>query len=507
MKVTFVYPDLISHRPWPGYLNIGIGSLSASLKQAGHQTSLVHITRPIHPSDFIDSIKNEDPDLIGFSFTSNMFPIVKKLASSLREAGIDIPAICGGIHPTIAPEESIQIEGMDMICRGEGENPLVELCNKMENREEIINISNLWIKSGGAIIKNPLRPLLEDLDKLPFPDRGIFTYEKLYNEREGRGTFMAGRGCPYSCTYCSNHLLRKIYGGKGNLVRFRSVDNVIAEIRQVVKRYPFIKALIFEDDILFHNRKWSEEFAEKYRREINLPFTCHARAEITDEATVNLLKKAGCAHVKFGLESGNEEIRHKVLNRHMTNEQIKKAFAICRKAGLTIEAYNMVGIPYESPRSILNTIKMNAAIGVDKMHVSICQPFPGTRLAELCEEQHFLEPKDMSADSLSPNYFYSSSILNLDTISRSQVLMFRDYFKILVRYYQLSARLPGIASRLLMKLSDKTLCLEATSRALNLLYLPLDYFYRRFLVLRLRANVAEEKTDMPPLHHSKERSE
>lgn len=396
---------------------------------------------------------------------------------------------------------------MDMICRGEGEGPLVELCEKMENREEITHIRNLWIQSGAAIIKNPLRPLLDDLDKLPFPDRSIFAYENLYNEREGQGTFMAGRGCPYNCTYCTNHLLRKIYGGEGKLVRFRSVDNVIAEVRQVVKRYPFIRALIFEDDILFHNRKWSEEFAEKYRREINLPFTCHARADITDEATVNLLKKAGCAHVKFGLESGNEEIRCRVLNRHMTNEQIKKAFAICRKAGLIIEAYNMVGIPYESPRAILNTIKMNATIGVDKMHVSICQPFSGTRLAEFCQEQHFLEPRDMSADSFSLNYFYSPSILNLDTISRSQVLMFRNYFKILVRYYQLLGRLPGIASRILMKLSDKTLCLEATSRALNLIYLPLDYYYRRLLVIRLRANVAEQKAEMPPLHHSKGRFE
>jgi radical SAM superfamily enzyme YgiQ (UPF0313 family) len=496
MKITFVYPDMISHRPWPGYFSFGIGSISATLKQAGHQTSLIHINRPINQSDFIKRIESEDPDLIGFSFNSNMLSVVKILVSWLKESKRKVPTICGGIHPTIAPEESIRLEGMDMICRGEGEAPLVELCEKMENGGEITSIRNLWIKSGEAVIKNPLRPLMEDLDKLPFPDRSIFNYGNLYTEREGRAVFMASRGCPYGCTYCCNHLLRKIYGSEGKPVRFRSVNNVIEEIRQVLKQYPFINTLIFEDDILFLNRKWAEEFAEKYRQVVRLPFICHVRADITNEAVVNLLKKAGCVHVKFGLESGNEEIRYQILNRHMTNEQIKKAFTICKKAGLIIEAYNMVGIPYESPRSILNTIKMNATIGVDKMHVSICQPIVGTRLAELCEEKHLFEPRNMSEDSFYPD-FYSVSSLNLDTISRSQVLMFRNYFKVFVRYYQFLQKLPAGTSEILIRPSDRILSFNLISKVLNQIYLPLNYFYQRLLILMSRSRVKRRKPILP----------
>ncbi len=479
MKITFVYPDVIPHRlDWTGYFYSGIGLLSAVLKEAGHRTSLIHITQPINRMTFIKRMKDEHPDLIAFSSTSNMFSIVKALASWLAEASVKVPTICGGIHPTIAPEESIRVEGINIICRGEGEAPLVELCRKMENKEDISNIQNLWMKKNGNLIQNPLRPLLKDLDTLPFPDRSIFSYENLYHEREGRGSFIVSRGCPYNCTYCCNYLLRTIYGNEIKSVRFRSVDNVMGEIKEVLKHHPFIKTLVFDDDILFLNRKWSEEFAGTYRREIDLPFVCNARADVTDEATVTLIKKARCVHVKFGLESGNKEIRYKVLNRPMANDQIKKAFAICKQAGITTESFNMVGIPYETPNAILDTIKLNATIGVDKMQVSIYQPFQGTELGELCRERHFWESRDLAPD------IFSSSVLKLDTISSSQVLMFRDYFKVLVRYYQLVQRLPPWISKISIRFSDRILSFNLTSRGLNLTYLPLNYLYQRLLILR-----------------------
>ena len=475
MKITFVYPDLIPHVfDWPGYFHAGIGSLSSVLKQAGHQTSLIHVVQPIKQSEFIKRVKDENPDLIGFSSTSHMFPLVRELASWLIEAGIKVPTICGGIHPTIAPDDAIGTKGIDMICRGEGESPLLELCRKMENNEDISNIQNLWIKiSDGTIVKNPLRPLLKDLDSLPFPDRTIFSYQTLHSEREGRSTFMASRGCPYNCTYCCNHLLRKIYGSESKPIRFRSVDNLISEIKHVLEHYPFINTLAFDDDILFLNRKWSEEFSEKYSREIHLPFMCNARADVTDKTLVNLLKKAGCYYVKLGLESGNEEIRYNVLNRRMTSEQIVKAFSICKNAGLITHAYNIVGIPYETPAAILDTIKLNAAIGVDILHVSIYQPYPGTKLAETCREQNFLESKDLPQD------FCSSSIVRLRTVSPSQVLMFRDYFKVIVRCYQLIQKLPRGISKVLTKIIDSVFSFNPTSKVLNLIYIPLNYIHRR----------------------------
>ena len=246
MKITFIYPDLEPQvMDWSGYFYHGIAMLSAVLKKQGHQTSLIHITQPVQKSEFIDKIRKEAPELIGISTTSHMFALVKTLASWLDETGMNVPTICGGIHPTIAPEEVIGTNGIDMLCRGEGEFALIELCRSLENKGDISDIKNLWIKQNGAIIKNPLRPVVEDLDSLPLPDRTIFAYQDLLCERQGLGTFMASRGCPFDCAYCCNHLLRRIYGREGKPIRFRSVDNVIAEIQQVVKRFPFINRLVF----------------------------------------------------------------------------------------------------------------------------------------------------------------------------------------------------------------------------------------------------------------------
>jgi len=486
MKITLVYPDVLLHRlDWTGYFYTGIGSISAVLKQDGYTTSLFHIVQPIKKKDFIGRIKEEAPDLIGFSSTSHMFPLVKMFASWLKEEDFKIPTICGGIHPTIAPEKAISTDGIDMICRGEGEEPIRELCRKMKNNEDFSYIENLWIKRKGEVIKNPIRPLRENLDTLPFPDRTIFNYETLYAERDGRASFLVGRGCPYNCTYCCNHLLRKIYGTEGKQIRFRTVDNVIAEIKEVLRNYPSVKSLIFDDDILFLNRKWSEEFTEKYRNDIKLPFTCNARANLMDKARVNLLKKAGCVHVKFGLESGNEEISNNILNRQLKNEHIINAFALCKQAGLITESFNMVAIPHETPSTILDTIKLNAKIDVDYLQVTIFQPYQGTKLAEFCEKEYGIEADDLASD------FFSPSILKMKSVRPSQALMFRDYFKVLVRYYKFLQNLPKGLSVPLAKLSDAVLAFYPTSVVLNNIYIPLNYLYRRSLVWKSKKKSLE----------------
>ena len=492
MKVTFVYPDLLFHRPdWPGYFYEGIGSLAAVLKGEGHTVSLIHITRPIGKFELVERVKNENPDLICFSGCSPMFPFVRKFASWLVENRAGVPTICGGIHATIAPEETIGAEGIDMICRGEGEAALSELCQKLERNEDITNIGNLWIRKNGEIIRNPLRPVVDDLDELPFPDRSIFDYENLYAEREGRLSFLVSRGCPYNCTYCCNHLLRKTYGTEGKQIRFRSVDNVIAEMKRVIQRYPSLKMLNFDDDILFMRRKWAEEFTEKYSEQIGLPFICNARANVATRAVVDLLKKAGCCHVKFGLESGNEYICNEVLNRNLKIEQVKEAFALSKEAGLITESFNMVGIPFDTPGTILDTIKLNSEIGVDKMQVTICQPYQGTKLADICEEEGFLVRKDLQPDWFSP-------ILQLNTISSSQVLMFRDYFKVLVRHYQIIRKFPGGTSKIAVRLSDRFLSCVFVSKLLNAVYVPLNYLFRKLQILKTTTKMAKCKIQRSP---------
>jgi len=485
VKILLVYPDVLLHRrDWPGYFYVGLATLSSVLKEAGHQTSLMHVTRPIGRDEFVSRVKEETADLIGYSATSHMFPFVKQFAAWLKDAGVKTPSICGGIHPTIAPDKTLAAEGVDMVCQGEGEEAIRELCQRLDHGTDHADIPNIWVKRNGDTIRNPLGPLVSDLDVLPFPDRSIFDYRNLYGEREGRASFLVSRGCPYNCTYCCNHLRRKIYPDKGGAVRFRSVEHVIREIKAVREHYPFIRSLIFDDDILFLKKDWAQEFADRYSKEVALPFTCNARANLIDENTTDLLAKAGCSRVKFGLENGNEYIVNQVLDRRLSNDQVRNAFRLCKEAGMVTESFNMVGVPFETPSTALDTVKLNAEIGVDSMQVTIFQPYFGTTLAELCRERGFVQGDELEAD------FFSPSIVKLDTISSAQVLMFRDYFKILVRYYQMLQSLPGVMSRPLVWLSDRLLSWKPTARIANIAYVPMNHVFRRLQTMKMRTKVA-----------------
>ena len=417
-------------------------------------------------------VANENPGLIGFSSTSHAFPIVKRLAGWLKEENLAAPVICGGIHATICPDETIHTEGIDMVCRGEGEEALLELCNALDKGRDSKNILNIWCKDKEKIHKNPLRPPCQDLSTLPFPDRNIFQYKDLFHERLGEASVMVSRGCPYQCSYCCNHVLRRIYDQKTKPVSFRSPDNAICEIKQILKEFSFIKAIHFDDDILFLNKKWGADFMLKYKTEIGLPFRCNMRPNLVDEYKVKLMKEAGCFQVVVGLESGNEYIRNKVLNRNLSNDQMVNAFQLFKKARLTTKSFNMVGIPCEDVKSILDTIKLNAQVRADEMQVTMFQPYRGTTLYDLCVQKGYLTNEELAED------FFSPSPLRLDTVTHEQVLMFCHYFKIFVRMYQILYLFPEALSSALVSSLDRVFSLKHVAKILNKIFPALNSAYR-----------------------------
>ena len=172
MKVLFIYPDICIAS---GRFQEGIGYMSAVLKKAGHSTSLLHIEKELSRKELWDSVGSFAPDLIGFSATTNQYPYVEQYAGWVKER-FDVPIVCGGIHPTMSPEEVIADKHIDMVCIGEGEYPLLELADGLENGKNICGIKNLWVKEAGTVHRNEMRPLIANLDELPFPDRDLFRY-------------------------------------------------------------------------------------------------------------------------------------------------------------------------------------------------------------------------------------------------------------------------------------------------------------------------------------------
>lgn len=443
INVVFVYPDLsIGAR---GKFYHGIAYLSACLKKAGHRVSLIHIYRPFSDEEFIDALRCRKFDLVAFSATTNMFPYVKKYAKITKNHFFRVPTICGGIHSSLVPDEVISDPNIDMVCIGEGEGPLVDLCNKMENNENICDISNLWLKIHGRICRNKLRPFEENLDKFPLPDRELFDYDNLEDARMKREVFMASRGCPCNCTYCCNHYLRNLTSGR--YVRFRSVENIIEEIESVITGKS-LNYIAFHDDIFTLNQKWLWKFCTKYRETIKLPFTCNSRVDLLNASIIKMLKESGCFNISMGIESGNESLRNKILNRRITDKQIIMAFDLCKKFGVETTSYNMIGLPFEDIGRMLDTVKLNAFVRPNRIQVSIFYPYPRTEIYEVCRRENLLT--GLTSDSI-----FEDSTLLLPKRIRCQIKQISENFRRLTKLYGILLNLPICISKILTYILQK----------------------------------------------------
>lgn len=402
MRILFIFPTASDKYTFVDFHH-GIAQLSACLKQAGHDTKLYQTSR-FSPNDIDRVIKTYEPGFLAYSFTSDFFPLAQSYAEYL--ASKKIFSIAGGVHPTLAPEDVVDF--FDCVCVGEGEQTLLDIVDG----KPLDEIPNLVCRVDGQIVKNPIQPLLENLDQLPFPDRELFHFQHALDQ-DHRADFMVGRGCPYRCTYCINNQM--IHLAPGKYVRLRSVSNVLAEIKQVLADYQHIESVCFQDDTFAINRKWLIEFCGRYKEEIGLPFVCNLRTDRTDEEIVTLLANAGCQEVRIGVEQGNEELRRTVMKRKMSNVQIIAAFKLLHKAGIKTFAYNMIGIPGETEQTVQETIALNRTIKPNKMHISIFRPYPGTELYDFCHREGYI--RDVSIES----YFQPVSTVDLPSMSKKKI--------------------------------------------------------------------------------------
>lgn len=451
MKITFVYPDYFEdqeiHQESQGRVYLGIGQLAAVLRGNGHECELIHLVKPGNKDKVIGDISDTKPDLIAFSATTLQFAKIKTLAKWIKEE-LDLPIICGGVHPTIAPEDSIAVNEIDYICIGEGEGVLLDLCSAMEEHKPLDRIAGLWGKSNSNEFRNRTRPLIEDLDSLPFPDRSIFLDRNLAANQKNRLTVMASRGCPFNCSYCCNHALKRVYPNQKHYTRFRSPENVIQEIEMELGRRPGIETVRFDDDILALNRSWLKEFSALYESRVGLPYVCNARADLLSEESVELLSSSGCITAAIGIESGNPWLRRNVLGRSMDDDAIHRAFRLCRDYGIKTVSLNMVGFPHETMDMALDTVKMNAKIDPDLAQATTLYPFPGTTIFEICKREGML--RDSTTDTL----FSGRSPLDLDLMSREVVNLISENFILLKAAYQKIFKLPHPAGNLALILFD-----------------------------------------------------
>ena len=448
-KVLMVYPDFVENSTGTqlkGSYSEGIASISAVLKLNGHQVSLYHLASMVTKEEYLKRLQEEQADIITFSTWTSAYKVVKQLLVWTKELP-NVFVVVGGYHATLAPDEVIADEGVDAICIGEGEYPLLDICERLTSPELLYQTESIWFNKDGQVIKNPVRPFIEDLDTLPPPDMELFDFDSFLSSRIKTAIVMVSRGCIFSCTYCANSKLRSVYPKGHVYARFKGARNAINYLKSILEKYPFIEYFNFMDSIINMNRKWFDEFIVLYAQEICIPFACRLRPDLLDEETARKLKEANCYLADIGIECGNQEIRSKYLNRKMTNETIEKSFSHLRKYKISTLCFNIVGLPYESIHNTLETIKLDAKVRPNKIVVSIFRPFPHTRLTEIAREAGFVTGEvdwEQEVTCHQPQY------------PDKQVLFAQHYFRFYVKLYKLAFKCPKWLGKPLEKFFDFT---------------------------------------------------
>ncbi len=409
--------------------------LSAILKSKGHDS---RIFIDVRGNNAFKEVIDYRPDVVGVTCTTGLHHWGVGFLRSVKAANSRIVTVLGGPHATFCPEAA-QEAGVDYAVRGEGEAAVLGIAEAMQNGGGIEKLDNVVFFREGQLTINPMGRLIEELDSIPYPDRSHYDRYPL-TRKEGSKNFIAGRGCPYKCTFCANFEYHNIYRGHGKWVRYRSHENILAEIEEVKQRYG-IKFVGFSDDTLIFNRNWLLPFLEKYRERIGLPFLSTVRANLIDEELVKALKQGGCISCVFGLESGVERIRNGVLQKGISEEQIRNAAALFRKYKIQFGTYNMLGLPTETIEDAWQTVKLNAEIRPDFPWCSILQPYPGTKIHQDMEKSL---GKKIASDAIQASYFTASVIDNPD-IKQMENLQ---------KLFHLAVRVPALqpAIRKLVKL-------------------------------------------------------
>lgn len=391
-----------------GAENPSIEALSAMLKKHGHQTALAYdqalfddknyLSKPRiakffdHRNIVLAQVLKAKPDLVAFSVMTPTYSWALEIARRIKEA-IDVPIIFGGIHPTTCPEEVLGNDCVDIICKGEGDYALLELCDEIENNTLRYDIKNLWFKRDGKIVQNSTRPLIADLDSLPFPDKELFApHINIKNSYLS----VTSRGCPFSCSFCAlSYYAEEAKQLGSKRLRERSVKSVIEELKINIPKYGS-KWIEFRNNTFTAKRKWVLEFCEVYGREIGLPFLAFAHPTTMDIEVARAMKNAGCFNIQLGLESFDEWVRENILNRSETNAAVLTAVEAMDEVGLDYSLDYILGLPTQTEKELLDA----AQFFLDRTSCHRISPYMLAYLPKLKIIEHGLKYGELTEEDV-----------------------------------------------------------------------------------------------------------
>ncbi len=374
------------------------------------------------------------PDLIAMSTTEDMWELGIKLLNEIKYYIKEkkIPVIAGGVFPTFAPDLCIEDDLVDLVCVGEGENALIDLCKKIELKQDYSDVTNCWVKKDGKVIKkNPItKPV--DINKNPVIDTTIFEEKRLYRPMAGKVYKMFPvetiRGCPFTCRFCNSPDQMKLYKGLGaNFYRKKRMDLVHKELKHFKEVHKVEYMYFWADTFLGMSKNELDQFCEIYS-EINLPFWMQTRPETITDDNISKLAKVGLNRISFGVEHGNEEFRKRILDRRWKNKDIIKKLKIPHKYGVRFSVNNITGFPTETKKLAFDTIELNRHINADNANIYSFVPFHGTPLRKMCEDLGLIDHKTITKCST------NKSQLNMPQYPPHEIEEIKKCFTLYVKF-------------------------------------------------------------------------
>ncbi len=425
MKALLVNPPQIFYpgsEPPAGNLPLGLLYIAAVLDKAGYKVEILDAFM----TDFAfrkigditevgmsygkirDEIRRREPDIVGISnpFSCQVENTIR-VADIVKETSPSILTVVGGPHVTVVPVEFLEeAKNVDIVVVGEGEYTMLDIIRFFEGHKKISEVLGIAYRKDDKVVLNPPRPLIKNLDELPYPAYHLVEMEQYLNPKEidyrsfkGRAISMiTSRGCPFNCSFCAVHL------HMGKMFRANSVDYVVNHIEHVVNKYR-VKTIFFEDDNLTFDLKRIEAICDKIiEKGISVDWETPNGIR-ADYLTLNLLKKmkrAGCKSVFFGIESGDQFVLDRIIDKKFKLSNVVKVAKLCKEIGLKTGAFYIIGFPGEKKENMEKTIEL--ALRLKKefdvgMHLFFATPSYGTRLYEECKEKGYIR------EDLSPRAF------------------------------------------------------------------------------------------------------
>lgn len=401
MKVTFLNPPQTNSKyKFLGVVapSLGIGYMAAVLEQNNIDVDVLDASALELSYDEIgEEILKRKPDIVSISALTPTIGVALDSADKIKQVKPDTIVVLGGYHPTFEFESVLTEPSVDVVVRGEGEYTFLELVRSIENNGDLAEVEGLafYDENDASLVVTPDRPIIQDLDELPFPAFHLFPMEKykILNITTNVATIITTRGCPMHCSFCSSAALH------GHKLRRRSYENVVDEIELRLKEQN-IDTIAFMDDTFTLNKRFVKDFcAEIKRRNLKFWWGCTSRVDTLDEDLLQTMKDAGCITVFIGVESADQQMLEK-MNKNITVSKTENAFRLLRKVGIRSIASCVIGMPEDTRESINKTIEFVKKLNPNYALYSLATPYPGTRFYNETFKKNLIQIKDWSKFTL-----------------------------------------------------------------------------------------------------------